>query len=54
MQPFNIMNPVTSVLSSFFMGLFMGFIYKKRGFMAVVLLHGLGDWILMLLLATAS
>lgn len=54
LQSVNIINPVTSVLSSFFMGLFMGFVYRKRGFMTVVLLHGLGDWTLMMLLAATS
>ncbi len=43
--------PVTAVVSSFMMGIFMGLVYRYRGLTAAVLVHGLGDWILVMLLA---
>ncbi|MGW8249743.1 MAG: CPBP family intramembrane glutamic endopeptidase [Anaerolineales bacterium] len=50
MSTFNAANPVSSVLTSFTMGIIMGMIYRYRGFTSAVLVHGLGDWVVILLL----
>jgi membrane protease YdiL (CAAX protease family) len=42
--------PVTAVLASAAMGCYMGWVYRYRGFAAAVLVHGLGDWIVILVL----
>jgi membrane protease YdiL (CAAX protease family) len=44
--------PITAVLASAAMGIYMGLIYRYRGFLAAVLVHGLGDWIVILLLTS--
>jgi membrane protease YdiL (CAAX protease family) len=44
--------PVTAVLASAAMGVYMGLIYRYRGFTAAVLVHGLGDWIVILLITS--
>ncbi len=49
----NLATPVTVVLSSFGMGLANGLIYRYRGFLAAVAVHGLGNWLLLLLLSSA-
>lgn len=43
--------PVIAVLSSFGMGLATGVIYRYRGFTTAVLAHGLGDWLVVLIMA---
>jgi membrane protease YdiL (CAAX protease family) len=47
-------SPVSTVLTSFSMGLIMGIIYRYRGFSSAVLVHGLGDWVVIMLLAGSS
>jgi membrane protease YdiL (CAAX protease family) len=42
--------PITAVLTSAAMGVYMGLIYRYRGFMAAVLVHGLGDWIVIMMI----
>ena len=41
--------PVSTVLSSFTVGIFTGIVYRYRGFTAAVLMHSLGNWIMILL-----
>jgi membrane protease YdiL (CAAX protease family) len=48
----NLAAPITVVLTSFGMGLATGVIYRYRGFAMAVLTHTLGDWLLVLLLAS--
>jgi membrane protease YdiL (CAAX protease family) len=43
--------PITATLASAAMGLYTGLIYRYRGFMAAVLVHGLGDWIVIMMIA---
>lgn len=43
--------PLSAVLESFGVGLAVGTIYRYRGFTAVVLMHALGNWLMLLLLA---
>jgi membrane protease YdiL (CAAX protease family) len=43
--------PVAAVLSSFTVGLYTGLVYRYRGFTAVVLMHSLGNWIMVMLFA---
>ncbi|MBN2045633.1 MAG: CPBP family intramembrane metalloprotease [Anaerolineales bacterium] len=43
--------PVSAVLSSFTVGLFTGLVYRYRGFTAVVLMHSLGNWVMIMLFA---
>lgn len=50
----NTANQIGTVLSSFFIGLFMGTVYRLRGFTTAMLIHGLGDWMLVMLLANAT
>jgi membrane protease YdiL (CAAX protease family) len=45
--------PITAVLTSAAMGCYMGLIYRYRGFLAAVLVHGLGDWIVVLLITSS-
>jgi len=33
------------------MGIYMGLVYRYRGFAAAVLVHGLGDWIVVIMYA---
>jgi membrane protease YdiL (CAAX protease family) len=47
-------SPVSTVLTSFSMGIIMGFIYRYRGFIAAVLVNGLGDWVVILLLQSST
>jgi membrane protease YdiL (CAAX protease family) len=44
--------PITAVLTSAAMGIYMGLIYRYRGFVAAVLVHGLGDWIVIMMLTS--
>jgi membrane protease YdiL (CAAX protease family) len=44
--------PITAVLTSAAMGVYMGLIYRYRGFVAAVLVHGLGDWIVIMMITT--
>jgi membrane protease YdiL (CAAX protease family) len=44
--------PVTAALNSAAMGIYMGLIYRYRGFVAAVLVHGLGDWIVIMMVAS--
>ncbi len=46
-------SPVTTVLTSFSMGIIMGVIYRYRGFTTAVLVHGLGDWVVIMLLGSS-
>ncbi len=50
---YNLPAPVSEVLISGLMGAFTGLVYRYRGFSAAVLMHSLGDWISILLLAGA-
>jgi hypothetical protein len=34
------------------MGVYMGLIYRYRGFVAAVLVHGLGDWIVIMMITS--
>jgi membrane protease YdiL (CAAX protease family) len=44
--------PITAVLTSAAMGVYMGLIYRYRGFVAAVLVHGLGDWIVIMMITS--
>lgn len=46
--------PVIAVLSSFGMGLANGFIYRHRGFLAAVLAHGMGNWLVLITMSGAG
>jgi membrane protease YdiL (CAAX protease family) len=48
----NLERPIATVLSSFNMGLVTGVVYRYRGFETAVLVHGLGDWVIVMLLAS--
>jgi len=43
--------PFTAVMTSAAMGIYMGLVYRYRGFAAAVLVHGLGDWIVVMMYA---
>ena len=43
--------PFTAVMTSAAMGIYMGLVYRYRGFAAAVLVHGLGDWIVVIMYA---
>jgi membrane protease YdiL (CAAX protease family) len=49
----NAQAPVIAILTSFGMGLANGVVYRYRGFTAAVLVHGLGDWLMLMILAEA-
>jgi membrane protease YdiL (CAAX protease family) len=51
---YNAASPLTAVLTSFSMGIIMGIIYRYRGLETVVLVHGLGDWLVLMLLASSA
>jgi membrane protease YdiL (CAAX protease family) len=51
---YNQQAPVTTVLQSFGAGLATGIIYRYRGFLAAVLIHALGNWLLLMLLAQTT
>ena len=44
--------PITAILASAAMGVYMGLIYRYRGFAAAVLVHGLGDWIVIMMITS--
>jgi membrane protease YdiL (CAAX protease family) len=44
--------PFTAVMTSATMGVYMGLVYRYRGFAAAVLVHGLGDWIVVMMFST--
>ncbi|MBN1312691.1 MAG: CPBP family intramembrane metalloprotease [Anaerolineae bacterium] len=46
--------PVMAVLSSVGMGLANGFIYRHRGFLTAVLAHGLGNWLVLMIMSGAG
>jgi membrane protease YdiL (CAAX protease family) len=46
--------PVTAVLTSAAMGIYMGLVYRYRGFTAAVLVHGLGDWIVIMMITSMN
>jgi membrane protease YdiL (CAAX protease family) len=46
--------PVTAVITSAAMGIYMGLIYRYRGFTAAVLVHGLGDWIVIMMMTAMN
>lgn len=54
MAAVNLATPIASVLTSFAMGLYMGLVYSKRGFLTAVAVHGLGDWLIVMILRMAS
>jgi membrane protease YdiL (CAAX protease family) len=41
--------PFTAVMTSAAMGVYMGLVYRYRGFAAATLVHGLGDWIVVMM-----
>ena len=41
--------PVSVFLNSFTIGIFTGLVYRYRGFTAAVLMHSLGDWIVIMI-----
>lgn len=43
--------PVAAVLSSTLVGVYTGLVYRYRGFTTAVLMHSLGNWIMILLFA---
>jgi membrane protease YdiL (CAAX protease family) len=43
--------PFAAVMTSAAMGIYMGLVYRYRGFAAAVLVHGLGDWIVVMMYA---
>jgi hypothetical protein len=43
--------PVSAVLSSFIIGIYTGLVYRYRGFTAAVLMHSLGNWVMIMLFA---
>lgn len=47
-------SPLTTVLTSFTMGIIMGAIYRYRGITTAVLVHGLGDWVVIMLLGSSA
>jgi membrane protease YdiL (CAAX protease family) len=51
---FNAASPLTAVLTSFSMGIIMGIIYRYRGLETAVLVHSLGDWLVIMLLAGST
>lgn len=50
----NLLTPITVVISSFGMGLANGIVYRYRGFTTAVLVHGLGNWLLLMLFLSAQ
>jgi membrane protease YdiL (CAAX protease family) len=51
---FNAGSPVTTVLTSLTMGIIMGAIYRYRGITMAILVHGLGDWVVIMLLGSSA
>ncbi len=51
---FSASSPLTTVLTSFTMGIIMGLIFRYRGLLAAVLVHGLGDWVVIMLLGNSG
>jgi hypothetical protein len=51
---FSASSPITTVLTAFSMGLIMGIIYRYRGLTTAILVHGLGDWEVIMLLGSAG
>jgi len=51
---FSASSPVTTVLTSVSMGLIMGIIYRYRGLATAILVHGLGDWVVIMLLGNSG
>jgi len=47
-------SPVTTVLTSFTMGIIMGAIYRYRGIITAVRVHGLGDWVVIMVLGSSA
>lgn len=47
-------SPLTTVLTSFTMGIIMGAIYRYRGLTTAILVHGLGDWVVIMLLGSSA
>ena len=54
MATVNLATPIVSVLTSFAMGLYMGLVYFRRGFLTAVAVHGLGDWLIVMILRMAT
>jgi hypothetical protein len=50
----NLETLIASVLTSFAMGIYMGLVFYKCGFLTAVVVHGLGDWLIVMLLRVAS
>ena len=44
--------PLPAVITSAAMGIYMGLVYRYRGFAAAVLVHGLGDWIVIMMITS--
>lgn len=51
---YNAGSPLTTVLTSFTMGIIMGAIFRYRGFTTAVLVHGFGDWVVVMLLGSSA
>lgn len=51
---FSASSPLTTVLTSFTMGIIMGLIFRYRGLLAAVLVHGLGDWVVIMLIGNSG
>jgi membrane protease YdiL (CAAX protease family) len=54
LSQYNLQAPVITVVKSFGMGLANGLIYRYRGFTAAVLVHTLGNWLLVMILSATG
>jgi len=54
LSQYNLQAPVIAVVKSFGMGLANGLIYRYRGFTAAVLVHTLGNWLLVMILSATG